>query len=156
MSIKSKFDFQLSSDVCNYMANLVDSNNPTQTILEPMQGLGGIVNALQGKGDIYTPSDFFNFNHLPKYDWIVMNPPLSPMTQGHLVLDMCMELSDNIVALMPWLTLINGDKRTRKIKNFGLKAITHMPRKTFAGSRIQACIIELEKGYKGETILKFY
>ena len=36
-----------------------------------------------------------------------------------------MDMTDNIIALMPYLTIINGDKRTNDIINWGLKSITH-------------------------------
>ena len=62
-----------------------------------------------------------------------------------------MEMSDNIIALMPWLVLINGNKRTTDIMNFGLISITHLPRKVFNGARVQTCIMEMKKGYKGKT-----
>jgi hypothetical protein len=80
-----------------------------------------------------------------------MNPPFTPMKLGYKILYRCMELSNNIVALMPWLTIINGQKRTEDIMNFGLKSITHLPRKTFNGARVQTCILELHKGYQGVT-----
>jgi hypothetical protein len=62
-----------------------------------------------------------------------------------------MEMSDNIIALMPWLTMINGAKRTKDIMDFGLVSITHLPRKVFDGSRVQTCILEMRRGYTGKT-----
>ena len=85
-----------------------------------------------------------------------MNPPFTPMKKGYEILYKCMEMSDNIVALMPWLTLINGEKRTSDIMNFGLVSITHLPRTIFKGSRVQTCIIFLQKEYKDETEFKMY
>ena len=55
---------------------------------------------------------------------------------------------------MPYLAIINGEKRTNDIMNFGLKSITHLPRSTFKGSRVQTCILEMQKEYKGDTIFK--
>lgn len=66
----------------------------------------------------------------------------------------CMEMSDNIIALMPYLCIINGEKRTQDIMDYGLKSITHLPRSTFKGSRVQTCILEMQRGYKGQTIFK--
>jgi len=63
----------------------------------------------------------------------------------------CMEMSDNIIALMPWLTMINGQKRTSDIIDFGLVSITHLPRSIFNGARVQTCILQMSKGYKGKT-----
>ena len=67
-----------------------------------------------------------------------------------------MEMSDNIIALMPWLTMINGQKRTSDIIEFGLVSITHLPRSIFNGARVQTCILQMSKGYNGKTeFLKF-
>lgn len=67
-----------------------------------------------------------------------------------------MELSDNIIALMPWLVIINSKQRTHKIISFGLKSITHLPRDIFKGSRVQCCILELKKGYHNKMEFKNY
>jgi len=56
---------------------------------------------------------------------------------------------------MPWLTIINSQKRTEKINNYGLKSVTHLPRKTFPCSRVQCCILEMEKYYLDVTKLHF-
>ena len=91
---------------------------------------------------------------MKKIDWIVMNSPFSPMKEGYNILYRCMNMTDNIIALMPYLTIINGEKRTQDIMNWGLKSITHLPRSTFKGSRVQTCILEMKKGYTGDTIFK--
>ena len=88
------------------------------------------------------------------FEWIVMNPPFSPMKQGYDMLFRCMGMSDNIIALMPYLCIINGDKRTQAIMEFGLKSITHLPRSTFKGSRVQTCILEMKFGYEGDAVFK--
>ena len=67
-----------------------------------------------------------------------------------------MEMSDNIVALMPWLTIINSQKRTSDIINFGLKSITHLPRSIFKGARVQTCILQMEKEYNKDIIFRNY
>ena len=54
-------------------------------------------------------------------------------------------MTNNIIALMPYLAIINGEKRTNDIMNFGLKSITHLPRSTFKGSRVQTCILEMQR-----------
>jgi hypothetical protein len=76
------------------------------------------------------------------------------MKMGYEILYKCMDMSDNIIALMPYLAIINGEKRTNDIMSFGLKSITHLPRSVFKGSRVQTCILEMSKGYKGDTIFK--
>lgn len=147
-------DFQTPTYICNYMVSLIEGN--PITILEPTPGEGNLVKSLQTLTftKIHTPDDFFTYNHLDKYDYIVMNPPFTPMKLGYEILYECMDMSDNIIALMPWLTMINSEKRTKDIMDFGLKSITHLPRKVFNGSRVQTCILDMKKDYKGQT--KFY
>lgn len=141
--------FQTPSQVCTYMSSFLpfDAGN----ILEPTPGEGNLVKALKQRGNVIEPKDFFTHKHLEKYDWIVMNPPFTPMKLGYQILYSCMNLSDNIVALMPWLTIINGQKRTNDIMDYGLKSITHLPRNIFKGARVQTCILEMQKGYTGIT-----
>jgi len=126
-------------------------------ILEPTPGEGHLVSELKSRGhNVIAPVDFYKEVLLPHYDYIVMNPPFTPMNKGYKILYDCMELSDNIVALMPWLTIINSQKRTKLLVDFGLDAITHLPRNAFPGSRVQTCILHLHRGTKGmHTILKF-
>ncbi|MNL79039.1 hypothetical protein D3C87_2055590 [compost metagenome] len=67
-----------------------------------------------------------------------------------------MKKSDNIIALMPWYTISDSDVRMRFLKDFGIKSLTALPRKTFQYARIQTVIIELEKGYTDETIFRTF
>ncbi len=130
------------------MASFLPKN--AGNILEPTPGVGNLVKAIKTKGNITAiDGDFFE---MPKqrFDWIVMNPPFTPMTKGYRILYDCMEMSDNIIALMPWLTMINSQKRTNDIMNFGLVSITHLPRSIFTGARVQTCIIYMKKGYNGK------
>lgn len=145
--------FQTPVDVCKYMASFLPDN--AGVILEPTKGLGYLVDAINKKGTVIAPDDFFAMEKM-KFDWIVMNPPFTPMAQGYKILYDCMEMSDNIIALMPWLTLINGQKRTSDIMNFGLVSITHLPRSIFKGARVQTCILEMKRHYKGNTTFLNY
>jgi len=156
--------YQTPPEVVKYMVNLIPDK--CTTVLEPTPGDGNIVKEL-GDYLITAPEDFFK---LPKqyFDCIIMNPPFSAkyaynvpdsinvkgMKLGYHILTECMQMSNNIIALMPWFTLSNSDVRLRFLKSFGLKSITALPRKTFNYVRIQTCIIELEKGYKDDT--KFF
>ena len=146
-------DFQTPPEICDYMATLIPSN--AGKILEPTMGSGNLVRACREKGEIITPGDFFKMKQ-QRFDWIVMNPPFTPMALGYKILYECMKMSNNIIALMPWLVIINGEKRTGDILNFGLVSITHLPRKIFGGSRVQTCILEMRKGYFGKTEFKSY
>ena len=123
-------------------------------ILEPTPGKGRLVNAIKKRGSaVYSPVNF-DLMENKQFDWVVMNPPFTPMKKGYEILYRCMDMSDNIIALMPYLTIINGEKRTKDIMNFGLKSITHLPRSTFKGSRVQTCILEMKRNYTGNTIFK--
>lgn len=123
-------------------------------ILEPTPGKGNLVKALRSKGIVIAPKNFNRVDELLKPDWIVMNPPFTPMKIGYEILYKFMRMSDNIIALMPYLTIINGEKRTNDIFDYGLKSITHLPRNVFKGSRVQTCILEMKKHWIGETIFK--
>jgi type I restriction-modification system DNA methylase subunit len=141
-------------------------------ILEPTPGLGNIVKALEVKSkfQITTADDFFLLNKNEKYDCIVMNPPFSSksafidnapsdaetkgMKLGYYILKQCMEMSDNIIALMPWYTIADSDVRMRYLKTYGIKSLTSLPRKTFEYARIQTVIIELEKGFASQTVFR--
>ena len=83
-------------------------------------------------------------------------PPFSPMKEGYEILNVCMEMSNTIIALMPWLTIINSERRTKKILDFGLHSVTHLPRTAFPGSRVQTCILDMQRGVSGDTKLLFY
>lgn len=144
-------NFQTPQSICKYMASFLPTN--AGTILEPTAGKGNLVNELNKHGHVFAPDNFYDITHV-EFDWIVMNPPFSPMKQGYYILYKCMEMTTNIIALMPYLTIINGEKRTNDIMNWGLKSITHLPRSTFKGSRVQTCILEMKKGYKEETKFK--
>ena len=144
-------NFQTPENICEYMASFLPKS--AGKILEPTPGKGNLVKALEKHGDVFVPDDF---NKMPtkKFDWIVMNPPFSPMKQGYEILYKCMEMTDNIIALMPYLTIINGEKRRKDIMDFGLKSISHLPRSTFKGARVQTCVLEMKKGFVGQTVFK--
>lgn len=153
-------DFQTPPEVCNYMAGILDKYDDLYTILEPTPGGGNLVEALKLKNyPVTVPPidlDFFDFPSDSRFHAIVMNPPFTPMKRGYDILYKCMEMSDIIIALMPWLTLINSKKRTKDIYNFGLASVTHLPRDVFLGSRVQTCILEMDRDHEGKTELKFY
>lgn len=127
-----------------------------ETILEPTPGNGNIVSALKTNFKIiYPKGDYFKMNHdIAKYDCIIGNPPFSPMKKGYDILYDIMNKTDLIIMVMPWLTLINGEKRLKDITEYGLKKIIHLPRSAFKGSRVQTCIIIMEKGHIRETVFQ--
>ena len=158
--------FQTPIPVCQYMVSLIPDG--CITILEPSPGIGNIVSCLKGY-TVTAPKDFFQLGG-GRFDCVVMNPPFSSksaildnapadinfqgMRVGYYFLESCMELSDNIIALVPWFTISDSDVRLRKLRDYGLVSVTPLPRKTFQYARIQTCIIQLQKGYTGTTEFK--
>jgi len=151
-------EFQTPSNVCEFMASFVDYGH----ILEPTPGIGNLVESLKKVGHVTTPhNDFWDYYELAKkeewkFDSVVMNPPFTPVIEGYRYLTACMELSDKIVALLPWLILINSEKRMKNLMSFGLTHVIHLPRKTFPKSRIQCCIVVLQKGHSCSTIFDHF
>ena len=160
--------YQTPPAICDYMVSLIPAG--AKTILEPTPGVGNLVRALEssGKYEINAPEDYFKLAKTTRYDCIVMNPPFSSkyafgvpegleekgMKLGYKILRECMELSDHVIALMPWFTISDSDVRLRELTAYGLRSITALPRKTFNYIRIQTMVLELEKGYSGETTFK--
>lgn len=171
MKIKDDLKYQTPPDVCKYMVSMVPEES--FRILEPTAGAGHIVDALRDKNKwfrIDTPGDIFSyFSNCSRYwDCIVMNPPFSDkyafnvpadinekgMRLGYYILTECMKRTDHVIALMPWFTISDSDVRLKFLKDYGLKSITALPRKTFQYARIQTMVLELERGYIGDTIFK--
>lgn len=152
MFVRDTINFQTPEWCCEYMSSFLPDK--CGRILEPTPGKGNLLKSLQKKGEVIAPENFFDLSDNERFDWIVMNPPFTPMKVGYDIFYKCMEMSDNIIALMPWLTIINSEKRTKDIMEYGLVSITHLPRKTFQGSRVQTCIMELSKNWNKETIFK--
>lgn len=164
---KISVDFQTPPEVCKYMASLIPTG--TRTVLEPTPGIGNIVAQLSGY-EVTAPADYFVLDKRQRFDSVVMNPPFSSksafgvpehlnrsgMRLGYIILMECMGMSDNVIALMPWFTLSDSDVRLRALKKFGMKSLTALPRKTFEYVRIQTVVMELQKGYKGETAFKVF
>lgn len=163
-------NFQTPAEICDYMVSMIPDN--AISVLEPTPGMGNLIAALEKKQkfEITAPEDFFLLNKLKKYDVVLANPPFSSKTAfignapidvdiqgmklGYFILKELMKLSDNVIALMPWFTLSDSDVRMRFLRDFGIKSITPLPRKTFQYARIQTVIIELERNYPGKTEFK--
>lgn len=170
-------DFQTPPNVAAYMVSLMPDN--INYILEPTCGKRNILKAI-GKSKrfadsiIFYPDDYFigreDLFKIP-FGCVIMNPPFSEGTcimtnapeewkklkglqLGYQFLLDAMMLSDSVICLLPWFVFADSDVRLRQIMSFGLKSITALPRKTFEYARIQTVVLELEKGYKGQTIFK--
>ncbi len=161
-------EFQTPIPVCKYMVKMLPKG--IVTVLEPSPGLGNIVSQLN-KYEVTAAADFFLLDKTQRFDAIVMNPPFSERTTcldhapagvdigmrvGYHFLLECMKMSDNVIALMPWFTLTDSDRRLKELEKFGIKSITALPRKTFNYTRIQTCVIELRKGWSKPTIFKTF
>lgn len=136
-------------------------------VLEPTQGIGNLKGVLDKNGYMVTAPDDYFLMQKQRFDAVVMNPPFSTkyavmenapeglnkhgMRLGYYMLTECMEMADVVIALMPWFTISDSDVRLRHLKDYGLKSLTALPRKTFQYARIQTVIIELNKGYQGDT-----
>jgi hypothetical protein len=144
--MRDSINFQTPEWVCKEMVKLIPQG--AKTVLEPTPGNGQLVNALC-EYIVTAPEDFWTV--VGWYDAVVMNPPFSPMAMGYQILYRCMEMTNTIIAIMPWLTLINSEKRTKDITAWGLKSVTHLPRRVFQGARVQCCILNMRKGHNGRT-----
>lgn len=152
-------DFQTPSTVCDYMVSLLKYGD-YHTILEPTPGQGNLVKAIRNKfphAAISLPDDFWKLPSSSRYDCAVMNPPFTPMTQGYAYLEAIMNMTDRIVALLPWVLLLNSHKRMNEVyRNYGLISITYLPRSVFPGSRVQCCILYMSKGWKHDTVFRMF
>lgn len=151
-------NFQTPQHVCDYMVGVLKSypsSGTWRTILEPTPGRGNIVNVLKFFPEwkvVIPDKDFWEpVIQNNKYDAIIGNPPFTPMKIAYEILFRCMEMSDIVIMIVPWLTLINSDKRIKYIMEYGLRSGIHLPRSTFKGARIQSCILNLDKHYYGRT-----
>lgn len=161
-------EFQTPHNVAAYMASLIPPG--AKTILEPTKGNGNIASLLTPY-DLTAPDDFFLLEPNLRFDCIIMNPPFNRTTaimdhaparyqkQGtpfaYLFLKDCMQMSDHVIALMPWY-IFHSDVRMRQIKKYGIKSITALPRKTFNYIRFQTAILELHKGWKDQITFEYY
>jgi hypothetical protein len=147
--------FQTPRWCAAYMASLIPPD--CRTVLEPTPGAGNLVAALSDR-EVTAPAGDFWQEIAPLHLWfdcVVMNPPFSPPSIGYQILLRCMEMTNHIIALMPWLTIINAVHRTKLILDYGLVSVTHLPRSTFPGTRVQCCVLQLSRGFSGVTALRF-
>ncbi|MBV5313799.1 MAG: hypothetical protein JZU47_10920 [Prolixibacteraceae bacterium] len=158
--------FQTPTVVAEYMKSLIPEG--VKTVLEPTPGEGNIL-AVLGDYEVTAPDNFFTLDP-SRYDCIIMNPPFSTkyafgvpdhveesgLRLGYHILLECMKMSDNVIALMPLFTISDSDVRLRYLKQYGLKSITILPRKTFKYVRIQTAVFELIKGWSEPTIFEAF
>jgi len=148
-------DFQTPDWVCELMVSLIDTD--AKRILEPTPGEGNLTQVLHenfSRAEIFCPDgDFFSMNVRDiLIDCVVANPPFTPMALGYRMLNRFFEFSGNVIVLMPWLVLINSEKRTNQLIEHGLSRIIHLPRRAFPGSRVQTCILKFSEEYDGDIL----
>jgi type I restriction-modification system DNA methylase subunit len=160
-------DFQTPPNVAAYMASLVPAQSVT--VLEPTPGAGNLVAALAGY-KVTAPDDYWQIDKTERYDAVVANLPFSSKTfrncppefetagmkVAYEQMKVLMQMSDNLILLMPWFTISDSDVRLRSLKRYGLISVTALPRKTFQYARIQTCVLQLKKGYTGGTEFKVF
>lgn len=167
--IKHKEDYQTPIPICKYMVSLVPSW--CKKILEPTPGMGNLVRELEYLGKtVIAPDDYFLLEK-QRFDCVVLNPPFSMkytnvenagdrikpgMKMGYQILFECLNMANEVIALVPWFTISDSDVRLRQIKKYGIVSITALPRKTFEYARIQTVVIHFRKGYDKETVFNVY
>jgi hypothetical protein len=163
-----RLEFQTPPFIAKYMVSLIPER--CKYVCEPTPGIGNIVREIPDRYAVTAYNDFFGRNPNDRFDCIVMNPPFSSkwcfnvpdnlaktgMQLGYHIMQECMQMSNHVIALMPWFTISDSDKRLREIKRYGLKSVTALPRKTFQYARIQTVVLEMERGYKGATEMRVY
>jgi hypothetical protein len=161
--------FQTPLPVCKYMSSWVRPG--VKTILEPTPGMRNLSQTLIDDGySVTEPENYFLLDPALRFDCVVMNPPFSRkwayglpenyqhygMRLGYQILIECMEKTNDVVALMPWFTISDSDLRLRHLKEYGLRAIIALPRKTFRYARIQTTILVLRRGWNEVTEFHTY
>lgn len=148
-------DFQTPAWVADIMVSLIEGN--PNVFLEPTAGEGNLVAAIKRKypqADILAPQ-YFELCVIQRVNQVVMNPPFRPTPKGYEILERCFQFSGNIIALMPWVALINAESRADFYLSKGLKEVWHLPRSAFSGARVQTCILKFCEDYCGDILLKF-
>jgi len=148
-------DFQTPKWVCELMVDEVEGD--PKKVLEPTPGEGNLVDAITQrypKAQVIKPERFEALG-IERVDYVIANPPFTPTKVGYRMLERMFLFSGEVIVLMPWVALINGEKRTKKYLNKGLKKVIHLPRHAFPGARVQTCILIFNEGYKGEIRLEF-
>lgn len=142
--------FQTPLWVCDIMIKQI--TNPPNSILEPTAGNGNLVKTLKEKfPNTEIIAEYHDIHNLApiKVDYVVANPPFSPMLKGYEMLELFFKFSKNIIIILPWLSLINSVKRTNWFRLMGLYKVIHLPRSAFVGSRVQTCILVFKDNYHG-------
>lgn len=163
--------FQTPLEVCRWLVSYLNIP-PFSTIFEPTPGSGNFIQALEERDfvDVERPQDnFFAHQFTKKYDLIIGNPPFSSqqrssrsgvkgMALGYEIAELCFQQltpTGKMVLILPWMYLINGEKRTDRVFPY-LAEVIHLPRNTFPGIRTQTAIFIHHKQPTITTLLHSY
>lgn len=134
-----------------------------KTIISKFNLSGKVLDPFKGKGAFYDNypegvekdwceidegKDFFSYKD--RVDWIVSNPPYSIFGE---VLKHSMELTDNIVYLIPLNKLTSSFTRVKELYNFGGIPYIYLlsPKACNFPFGFCTCAVWIKKGYRGET-----
>lgn len=171
-------DFQTPPAMCDFMVSLLPAPRTGRRVLEPTPGAGNLVAAIkraghtavcplhvfapgvvEGARQFTGPAVWVSSIGSGQYDSVVMNPPFGKATDGERrrvewkITKTLMTRPVPIVALVPWLMLVNSDARLENLAGFGLDTVVALPRDTFPRVRTQTCIIRLIPGAKQPAVL---
>ena len=125
-------------------------------VLEPFKGKGAFYNQLpncveKDWCEIDEGRDFFDYKE--KVNFIISNPPYSILEQ---VLEHSFEIADNVIYLVPLSKVVSSMGRIRQIKNYGGVKEIYILSASKCGFPFgfPACVIWLQKDYKGDTKIK--
>jgi hypothetical protein len=156
--IKGKYAHVNPNDVVftpDWLAKKICSMFPVSgKVLEPCKGEGAFLKYLPENTkwcEISEGVNFYDFNE--KVDWIVTNPPYSDYNR---FLDLCFEISDNIVLLVPVAKMFKSMGTLSKIMNYGGFVSIHTLPASKAGFPFgfPCAVYYLKRGYNGDTKIK--
>jgi len=156
------------------MVNMIEFE--PELVLEPSIGEGNLIKALWDKYpntkvvayDIedcpikdnrltFIKQDFLQANIKFKPDFILSNPPFTPMTLSYKFFDKCQQIQNRGIYILPYLFLINSTSRPREYsQKLFIKNIVNLPRNVFKNSRIQSCILDVYRGKTDTTNYLWY
>jgi hypothetical protein len=133
--------------------NIISKFKLSGKVLDPFRGKGAFYdnypdNVIKDWCEIDEGKDYFEYND--KVDWIVSNPPYSIFGD---VLKHSMELTDNIVYLIPLNKLTSSFTRVKELYNFGGIPYIYLlsPKACNFPFGFCTCAVWIKKGYRGET-----
>jgi hypothetical protein len=130
-------------------------------VLEPTPGEGAMLSHLKVKfalwdGIVYKAAkgDFFDMP-VQKVDVAFVNPPFTPTKYMMEIMGRVFSFEPKVVvAVMPWLALVNSTRRMQNFIDKGMSKVIALPRRAFSGGRVQTCIVVIREGHTGPVVLE--